>query len=169
MDTTADAYLYAGVRMMGEFYRSLDNALLAAIVQLAGAGLGAWWLSERWQRWRQRREFQYRTLVTFSERSSKVIFDLTRMASLVEHASMESEAKKLTILAELTDLLSLDAECRLLFEDPAIVAGLERLSDLFSGEATDWTRASLEKKQKRLRTERLDLVTRMGREMGFNP
>jgi len=26
MDTTADAYLYAGVRMMGDFYRSLGGA-----------------------------------------------------------------------------------------------------------------------------------------------
>ena len=48
----------------------LRHPLLIALVQVA-VGLGAaYFLTERWQRWRQRREFQYRVMSKLSEISA---------------------------------------------------------------------------------------------------
>jgi hypothetical protein len=45
----------------------LQHPLFVAFVPVVVGGLFAYALTERWQRWRQRREFQHRTLVKFSE------------------------------------------------------------------------------------------------------
>jgi hypothetical protein len=47
--------------------------LLAPMVQLLLVTLFGFIFAERWQRWRQRRDFQYRTLVKFSELSYEMI------------------------------------------------------------------------------------------------
>lgn len=45
----------------------LRHPLLIAVLQLlAGVGI-AYWFAERWQRWRQQRDFQYRAMVKFNE------------------------------------------------------------------------------------------------------
>jgi len=51
----------------------LKHPLFISIAQLAIGGLVAYLLTERWQRWRQRREFQHRTLVKFSELSYELM------------------------------------------------------------------------------------------------
>ena len=52
-----------------DWYTLLRHPLFVALVQLVVGGLSAYWLTEQWQRWRQQREFQHRTLVKFSELS----------------------------------------------------------------------------------------------------
>jgi hypothetical protein len=52
------------------------HPLFTAVVQLLVGILIAYMLTERWQRWRQRREFQHRMLVKFSELSFEMM-DLT--------------------------------------------------------------------------------------------
>jgi hypothetical protein len=47
--------------------RLLRHPLFVALFQLAAGGLVAYWLTERWQRWRQQRDFQYRAMVKFNE------------------------------------------------------------------------------------------------------
>jgi hypothetical protein len=47
--------------------------LAAPVVQLLLATLFGLVFAERWQRWRQRRDFQYRTLVKFSDLSSEMM------------------------------------------------------------------------------------------------
>lgn len=49
-----------------------EYGLLAPVVQLLLATLLGFFLAERWQRWRQRREFQHRAMMTFSEVSLDV-------------------------------------------------------------------------------------------------
>jgi hypothetical protein len=48
-------------------------SLLVAFVQLALGGLAAYYLTESWQRWRQRRDFQATTLAKFSELSYEMM------------------------------------------------------------------------------------------------
>ena len=50
-----------------------DYGLLAPLMQLLLATLFGFVFAERWQRWRQRRDFQYRTLVKFSELSPEMM------------------------------------------------------------------------------------------------
>jgi len=50
----------------------LIHPLFIGIVQVILGGVAAYFLTERWQRWRQRREFQYRTMSKFSEISMEI-------------------------------------------------------------------------------------------------
>jgi len=52
---------------------------LIALVQLLFAIMVGWFLTERWQRWRQRRDFQYRTLGKFSELSYEMMDRLSEL------------------------------------------------------------------------------------------
>jgi len=51
----------------------LRHPLITAVVQLLVGIVIAYFLTERWQRWRQRREFQHKTLVKFSELSNEMM------------------------------------------------------------------------------------------------
>lgn len=51
----------------------LRYSLFVVLVQLLIGGITAYCLAERWQRWRQRRDFQHRTLVKFSELSYEMM------------------------------------------------------------------------------------------------
>jgi hypothetical protein len=57
----------------------LDYGLLGPLAQLLLATLFGFLFAERWQRWRQRREFQYRTLVKFSELSYEMMDRLSEL------------------------------------------------------------------------------------------
>jgi hypothetical protein len=56
---------------------ALRHPLVIALVQLGVGLFVAYFLTERWQRWRQRRDFQYRTMVKFSETSMDVFVSLS--------------------------------------------------------------------------------------------
>lgn len=67
----------------------LGHPLFIALIQLAvGIGLG-YLLTERWQRWRQRREFQHRTLVKFNELSNEMMDRLAEL--LVRRGNMPGD------------------------------------------------------------------------------
>jgi hypothetical protein len=70
----------------------LTIAILVALVQLGFAAFIGWFLTERWQRWRQQREFQHRTLGKFSELS----YDLHNRLSelLVARGRIKFEYRK---------------------------------------------------------------------------
>src|SRR5262249_18783382 len=57
----------------------LRHLLLIAIAQVVAALLVAYFLTERWQRWRQRRDFQFRTLAKFSELSYELMDRLSEL------------------------------------------------------------------------------------------
>src|SRR3989338_5571122 len=86
----------------------LRHPLLIALMQLVVGGLGAFWLTERWQRWRQRREFQHRTLVKFSELTYEM---MDRTAELLNWGrSMSGEmyiTKRRELLSRWTVFVSL--------------------------------------------------------------
>jgi hypothetical protein len=60
----------------------LRHPLLIALAQLAVGLFGAYFLTERWQRWRQRREFQYRTMAKLSETSMELFVVLGELLSI---------------------------------------------------------------------------------------
>jgi hypothetical protein len=68
----------------------LRHPLFTALVQLLVGILIAYLLTERWQRWRQRREFQHRTLVKFSELSNEMMDLLSEL--LIRRGHMRTEA-----------------------------------------------------------------------------
>jgi hypothetical protein len=106
--------MYAGVRMIPAIWKALDHA----VIQLIGAAIIAWVLSERWQRWRQRRDFHHATLVKFSSLSAQVLMDLTHLL-VARGKIVESERRRLGIeaLSRRAQLLAMDAEMFGLFED----------------------------------------------------
>lgn len=67
-----------------------DYGLLAPLMQLLLAALIGFFFAERWQRWRQRRDFQYRTLVKFAELSFDLMDRLSEL--LVTRGRMNQEA-----------------------------------------------------------------------------
>jgi hypothetical protein len=122
LDTTADAYLDAGVRMMsGALRHPLVVALLSGVVQLAIAAFIAWKLSERWQRWRQHREFKHQLLVRFAEESAQA-FDLA--AALLVGRDREDPNQRREQMRELVQrqghLTGMVEEARVTFSDSKI-------------------------------------------------
>lgn len=71
-------------------WRWLRHSLVIALIQLLLGALVAYALVERWQRWRQRRDFQYRTLVKFSELSYEMMDRLSEL--LVTRGRMAPDA-----------------------------------------------------------------------------
>jgi len=59
----------------------LRHPLVVAALQLFVAAVLAYFGTERWQRWRQRRDFQYRTLSKLSETSTDLFVRLADMLS----------------------------------------------------------------------------------------
>jgi hypothetical protein len=70
-------------------WRWLRHPLVIALVQVLVGALLAYLLTERWQRWRQRRDFQYRTLIKFSELSYEMMDRLSEL--LVSRGRIASE------------------------------------------------------------------------------
>ena len=84
--------------------------LVAAVQLLIGLGI-AYLFAERWQRWRQRREFQHRTLVRFSELSYEMMDWLAEL--LVLRARMAPElyiARRREFLSRWTIFVATGAE-----------------------------------------------------------
>lgn len=59
-----------------------EDKLIIAVLQIVFGGIVAYFLTERWQRWRQRREFQYRTMSKFSETSMELFVVLGELLSI---------------------------------------------------------------------------------------
>jgi hypothetical protein len=92
-------------------WRSLRHPLVIALLQVVVGALIAYLLTERWQRWRQRRDFQYRTLVKFSELSYEMMDRLSEL--LVLRGRMASDlyiAKRREDLSRWTLFVSMRGE-----------------------------------------------------------
>jgi hypothetical protein len=182
MDITADAYMYAGVRMMGGFFgwllrHPLVVALLGAAAQFLAAIYIAGQLSERWERaretrerraqkLRQRREFQHQTLRLFSERSARIVYRLSLIASrTTAFGATHVAAERVELVRELTELSGLDAECFLLFKNPEVFDQLRSLSTLLPTDEAEWSRENLERMAETVRGVRRRIPTLMGCEM----
>jgi hypothetical protein len=103
---------------MAAFYRALDHALLAVVVQLIFAGLGAWLFSEAWQRRRQLRAFQAKALGHFSLFSARLMLDQSEL--LVSRGKLSAARRHRLARQSLrnrTALLALDVEVFGFFND----------------------------------------------------
>ena len=63
-------------------WRWLRHPLVIALLQVVVGALIAYMFTELWQRWRQRRDFQYRTLAKFSELSYEMTDRLSELLML---------------------------------------------------------------------------------------
>jgi hypothetical protein len=85
--------------------------LLGPLVQLLLATIFGFFFAEQWQRWRQRRDFQYRTLVKFSELSAEM---MDRTAQLLATrgfvASNVYEEKRREMVSRWTVFVAMGAE-----------------------------------------------------------
>ena len=75
-------------------WRWLRHPLVIALVQVLVGLLLAYLLTERWQRWRQRRDFQHKTLVKFSELSFEMMDRFAELLVGRGRISPESHATK---------------------------------------------------------------------------
>lgn len=125
---------------MGNVLRhTLVVAILSGVVQLAGAAFIAWKLSERWQRWRQRRDFQHRTMAKFAEVSLQLAGDFSSLGVDRPHVPGDVSLKDFRALGRLTadhgaQLLSLEYQIRGLFrgDRDAIYMEVVPLRDLIT-------------------------------------
>ncbi len=134
MDTTSDAYMYAGVRMIQDFFRHpLVIAVAPALLQVLGAAVIALVLSERWQRMRQRRDFQRDIFSRFSRLSADAV---TQLADLLMSRGKvpDDERRRLALqhIRERSALLAMDGELFGFFpkDDGTLYADLTHLKNL---------------------------------------
>lgn len=72
----------------------LRHPLVVGLAPVVVGGLVAYLLTERWQRWRQRRDFQYRTLVKFSELSYEMMDRLSELLGLRDQIARDLYVEK---------------------------------------------------------------------------
>lgn len=113
-------------------FEILNKPLLVAGLQLLVGGLIAWIFTERWQRWRQRRDFQYAALVSFARSSTEVFATLYELLLAKSQMAPQQERDKLQreYTAKLAPLLAVDADFFAAFHDSALVYDFERLAKL---------------------------------------
>lgn len=159
-----------------------QHALVVALFQAVFLALVAYFLTERWQRWRQRREFQYRSLVKFSELSEEAFNRLSEMLMLTWRL-VRSEASPFVVRPKISEmqrefvdgrarLLAMDGELGAGFKDPKILQGLIYLRDIMrilygmvsKGFAL---KSQFEPVQQCMAQQRKVMITRMARGMGL--
>jgi hypothetical protein len=151
------------------------HPLLIALVQLLVGGLAAYFLTERWQRWRQRRDFQHRAMVKCGEVTmeqfellSELLTRRTRGAAPEWTSALGRE-----YLAHRVKFHALEGELLAVFQAPGIMQTYRALKEtaqtfatmVSSGETLD--RQGLKPIQQRFLAQRQLLTTRMVAEMGF--
>jgi hypothetical protein len=97
--------------MLRNLEPDVRHPLLIALAQVVLGLLAAYFLTEQWQRWRQRRDFQFRTLAKFSELSYDLFNRLSEL--LVGHGRIPSEEynrKRLEYVARWTVFVSMRGE-----------------------------------------------------------
>jgi hypothetical protein len=105
-------WIWSFIVLSAPWARSLLRySLFVALVQLLIGGTTAYCLAERWQRWRQRREFQHRTLAKFSELSYEMMDRLSEL--LVGRGRMPNDlhsAKRRELVSRWTVFVSMRGE-----------------------------------------------------------
>jgi hypothetical protein len=105
------------------------HGLLVSVVSLVGGGVIAYRFSERWQRWRQRRDFQYRTMTTLASAGAdtvRVLYELMFAQSHVDPKRHQELLREYPI--KLLPLLALDADFFATFEDDSLGPDLDYLT-----------------------------------------
>ena len=150
------------------------HPLFVALVQLGGGALAAYFLAERWQKWRQRRDFQFRTLVKFSELSEEAFNRLSELLVLADRRSPERRRALLREFVYLRGrLFAMDGEIRTVFKDDNIFSGLIYLRDIMrilyniASRDADIRREEFEPIQDCMAAQRSLMISRMAREMRF--
>jgi hypothetical protein len=109
----------------------LEHPLIVAIVQITFAFLLALFFTERWQRWRQRREFQYRAMVKFGELTEEAFSRLSELLVGRGHLPNEQLNRlRREHIYRRGPLLAMDAELGVAFGDVKLFQGLFYLTDI---------------------------------------
>ncbi|MGH7267689.1 MAG: hypothetical protein ACREMB_22965 [Candidatus Rokuibacteriota bacterium] len=152
----------------------LAHPLVVGVLLLALGSLVAYLLTERWQRWRQRRDFQYRALVKFSELSEETFNRLSELLML--HGKVYEERHRQLrreYLYRRGPLVAMDGEVKAVFRDRRVFDALVDVTDAMRGlyrmSATlpEVPRSQFQPLQDSLHARREILLTRMRREMRF--
>jgi len=99
-------------------------SLFVALVQLAVGGLAGYYLTERWQRWRQRREFQARTLAKFSELSYEMMDRLSELLMWrIKQPTQAQAEKQRELLTRWTVFVSMRGEVMASFGRAFVLQG----------------------------------------------
>ena len=111
------------------------HPLFIAVVQLGFGLLAAWFLTEKWQRWRQRRDFQYHTMSKFSETSMEMFVIVSELLTAKAAGMPRSSDGERRYITQRVSFHSLEAEIMASFGDGPILASYyslnERLKKLF--------------------------------------
>ncbi len=145
----------------------------------AFAALMAYLFAEKWQRWRQRRDFQYRATTTLSSASAtvlKVLYETWGMHDGGYDREHHQELRR-EYRVQMMPLLSLDADFFATFEDESLQADLGHLTGVLNAAHKELFKAgrlgSLDQPQKdRARAilkcataQRRLMIAKMSREM----
>ena len=152
----------------------LKHPLVVAMLQLSLGGFLAYFLAERWQRWRQRRDFQFQTLVKFGELSEEVFSRLSEllMSKGKIPGDKHNELKR-EYLYRRGPLLGMDGEISAAFKQIELLDDLIRLRDVIGTlynmacKKEPISREEFEPVQDSLAGHRMVMITRMVREMKF--
>src|SRR5713101_631894 len=100
----------------------LRHPLFIALVQLVMGLFAAYFLTERWQRWRQRREFQHLAMVKFADLSMGIFDRLTELLVRRIGRGLDDTTRALSreYMAYRVGFLALETEIFAAFQDPAI-------------------------------------------------
>lgn len=150
----------------------LKYPLVVAMLQLLLGGVLAYFLAERWQRWRQRREFQFRTLVKFGELSEEVFNRLSELFMSKDKIPEDKHNElKREYLYRRGPLLGMDGEMSAAFKQAELSMDLLRLRDIIgklynmASRKGPISREEFEPEQDGLAAHRKVMLTRMTREM----
>lgn len=107
----------------------LRHPLFVAIASIFLGALGAYWLTERWQRWRQRREFQYRAFVKFNElayelaeRMSELLVAKSSLSGIDLHNISVDPGKQRALITRWMVFEAMCDELRALFDGETVTA-----------------------------------------------
>jgi len=123
--------LRAGATVSCWIVTHADDALFVAALQLGVGLIAAYVLTERWQRWRQRRDFQYQTMFKLSETSMELFVLLAELLSI--HPQRQNMAdvwddRQRRYISQRVVFHALEAGIMASFRTAAIAAGYHALN-----------------------------------------
>lgn len=150
------------------------HALVVALLQFLLAALLAYFLAERWQRWRQRRDFQFQTMVKFNNLSAEAFNRLSELLMARSRIPDDHHNRlRREYLYQRIGLLAMDGELFAAFRDAAVFQGLVDLKNIMrvlyhmACAPTPVPRSQFEPIQSCMTAQRRVMQTRMIQEMGF--
>jgi hypothetical protein len=115
------------------FWVAFVSALTShAFIVAAFGAFSAYFIAERWQRWRQRREFQHRAMLDFAEASTAVMATLWNMARARAHGWTQYHGLVEVYPSKFEPLAARDAQFYAVFENKQLVHELAELTKLMN-------------------------------------